>query len=105
MKLLGDPIFSKGADGHLKSRSGSIFVSSEHPGLVTLPGTHAMQRHAWVAEINRVRAEAGEPALASVEIGKLLESSVDLVFFDNVVLIRPDPNRMDLAFEIGRAHV
>ncbi len=103
MTLLGDPIFSKGADGHLKSRSGSIFVSSEYPGLVTLPGTHAMQRHAWVGEINRVRAEAGEPALASVEIGKLLDSSVDLVFFDNAVLIRPAPNRMDLAFEAVEA--
>ena len=98
MKILGDPIFAKGADGRLKSRSGSIFVSREHPGLVTVPGTHAMQRQAWVGEVNRVRAAEGKPPLTSVEIGRLLDSSVDLVFFENVVLIRPDPNRMDLAF-------
>ncbi len=99
MKLLGDPIFSKGADGQLKSRSGSIFISGEYPGLVTVPGTHAMQRQTWIGEVNRTRAEDGKPALTSIEIGKLLESSVDLVFFENVVLIRPDPNRMDLAFQ------
>lgn len=98
MKILGDPIFAKGEDGHLKSRSGSVFVSQEHPGLVTIPGTHAMQRQSWVGEVNRVRAAEGRPALTSVEIGRLLDSSVDLVFFENVVLIRPDPNRMDLAF-------
>ena len=98
MMTLGDPIFAKGEDGHIKSRSGSIFISREHPGLVTIPGTHAMQRQAWVGEVNRVRAAEGRPALTSVEIGRLLDSSVDLVFFENVVLIRPDPNRMDLAF-------
>ena len=99
MKLLGDPIFSKGADGQLKSRTGSIFVFGEYSGLVTVSGTHAMQRQMWVGEVNRMRAEDGKPALTSLEIGKLLESSVDLVFFEDVVLIRPDPNRMDLAFE------
>ena len=98
MKLLGDPIFSKDADGLLKSRSGSIFISQDYPGLVTVPGTHAMQRQAWVGEVNRVRLESGASPLTAVEIGNLLESSVDLVFLDNVVLIRPDPNRMDLAF-------
>lgn len=98
MRILGDPIFAKGEDGILKSRSGSIFVSQEHPGLVTVPGTHAMQRQAWVGEVNRLRAGEGKPALTSVEIGRLLDSSVDLLFFENVVLIRPDPNRMDLAF-------
>lgn len=99
MKLLGDPIFSKGADGQLKSQSGSIFVSCEYPGLVTLPGSHAMQRQAWVDEVNRIRAEEGKGQLSSVEIARVLESSVDLVFFEEVVLIRPDPNRMDLAFQ------
>jgi hypothetical protein len=99
MKLLGDALFYKDQEGRLKSGSGTIFVSSEYPGLVTLPGTHAMQRQAWVNEVNRVRTDEGKPALTSVEIGKLLESSVDLIVFDKVVLIRPDPNRMDLAFQ------
>ena len=80
MTLIGEPIFTKGADGHLKSRSGSIFVSQDHPGLVTVPGTHAKQRQIWVGEVNRVRAAEGRPALTAVEIGNLLESSVDLCF-------------------------
>ena len=99
MRLRGDSIISKTGDGTLLSRSGSIFLSQDYPGLVTVPGTHAMQRQMWVGEANRVRAEKGLPPLSSVEIGNLLESSVDLVFLENVVLIRPDPNRMDLAFQ------
>ena len=57
MRLLGDALFYKDQEGRLKSGSGTIFVSSEYPGLVTLPGTHAMQRQAWVNEVNRVRTD------------------------------------------------
>ena len=61
MKILGDPIFSKNPNGTLKSRIGTLFFRT--PGLVTQKGVHAMQRIAWVKEINRERAEAGQPEL------------------------------------------
>ena len=60
MKILGDPLFAKNPDGTLKSRIGTLFFRT--PGLVTCRGVHAMQRIAWTNELNRLRAEAGEPA-------------------------------------------
>ena len=96
MKVLGDSIFAKDDDGHLKSRVGTIFLTVA-PGLVTQRGIHAMQRQAWIDEVNRERSEEGLLSLTDVEIDNLISHSVDLLFLDDVVLIRPDPDRMDLA--------
>ena len=97
MKILGDPIFSKNPNGTLKSRIGTLFFRT--PGLVTQKGVHAMQRIAWVKEINRERAEAGQPELTEREATAEWADSADLLFTDDCVLIRPDPDRMDLAFK------
>ncbi len=96
MKILGDPIFAKDESGKLKSRVGTIFLKVA-PGIVTQRGIHAMQRQAWVDEVNRVRSEEGLLELTDAEIEDLVSHSVDLLFLDDVVLIRPDPDRMDLA--------
>ena len=53
MKTIGDPIFSKDADGKLLSRIGTIFFRT--PGLVTKRGVHAMQRLWWIEELNAAR--------------------------------------------------
>ena len=96
MKILGDPVFTKDENGRLKSRVGTIFLT-EHPGLVTQRGIHAMQRQAWIDEVNRERSEEGLLELTEDEISRMISHSVDLLFLDDVVLIRPDPDRMDLA--------
>ena len=96
MKILGDAIFAKDAEGNLLSRIGTLFLKT--PGLVTRKGIHAMQRVMWIEELNRVRAETGLPALSDAEEMNELEESVDLIFTEKEVLIRPDPERMDLAF-------
>ena len=41
MKIVGERIFAKDADGKLLSRIGTIFFKT--PGLVTKKGVHAMQ--------------------------------------------------------------
>ena len=97
MKILGDPIFAKNPDGTLKSRIGTLFFRT--PGLVTQKGVHAMQRIAWVKELNRERAEAGQPELTEREATAEWADSADLLFTEDCVLIRPDPDRMDLAFK------
>ena len=51
MKLLGEKIFARDAEGKLVSRIGTIFFRT--PGLVTQRGVHAMQRIAWIEEIQR----------------------------------------------------
>ncbi len=96
MKILGDALLAKDENGKLKSRIGTLFLRT--PGLVTAGGMHALQRQAWLDELNRARAAEGRPALSPAECDEELASSVDLIFTDNAVLIRPDPARMDLAF-------
>ena len=97
MKILGDPIFAKNPDGTLRSRVGTLFFRT--PGLVTQRGMHAMQRIAWVKELSREREAAGQPGLTEREAAAEWADSADLLFTDDCVLIRPDPERMDLAFK------
>ena len=96
MKIIGDRIFAKDAEGRPLSRIGTIFFKT--PGLVTKKGVHAMQRLMWIEEINAERAQAGLPALTMSEEDAEMTESVDLIFTEDLVLIRPNPDRMDLAF-------
>ena len=91
MKILGEKIFAKDSQGRLLSRIGTMFFRT--PGLVTEKGVHAMQRLRWLEEL----AKDGE--LSEEEQEAQIRESVDLIFTDEFVLIRPDPERMDLAFK------
>ena len=95
MKILGEAIFAKDAAGAPASRIGTIFFKT--PGLVTKKGVHAMQRAMWLEEVNSMRAARGLPAMTEEEEDEELALSVDLIFTEDLVLIRPDPARMDLA--------
>ena len=95
MKIVGEKIFARDAEGRLVSRIGTMFFRT--PGLVTRKGVHAFQRMYWLDELNGERAVAGLPPLTPEEEEEELASSVDLIFTDDYVLIRPDPERMDLA--------
>ena len=96
MKIIGERIFAKDAEGRLLSRIGTIFFRT--PGLVTKKGVHAMQRMMWIEAVNAERAAEGKPALTMSEEDAEMAESVDLIFTENLVLIRPNPDRMDLAF-------
>lgn len=95
MEIFGDKLFAKDAEGKLLSRIGTLFFRT--PGLVTKKGVHAMQRMMWIEEINRRRAEKGEAALTMEEEDAEMAESADLIFTEEFILIRPDPERMDLA--------
>lgn len=95
MRILGEEIFAKDADGRLLSRIGTMFFRT--PGLVTKRGVHAMQRMMWLAAVNEELAAAGKPPLTPEEEEQEISESVDLIFTEDQVLIRPDPDRMDLA--------
>ncbi len=96
MKLIGEAIFSKDANGRLRSRIGTVFFKT--PGLVTQQAVHAMQRMMWLSYVNEQRKAQGLDAMTHAEEDEELSLSVDLIFTDEFVLIRPDPDRMDLAF-------
>ena len=96
MQILGEPIFAKTPDGALVSRVGTMFFKT--PGLVTRRGVHAMQRAMWIDHLNETRVAAGLQPLSAAEEEAEFAESVDLIFTDDHVLIRPDPDHMDLAF-------
>jgi hypothetical protein len=96
LEVIGPPPFARDATGKPQTHIGTLF-----PGrriLVTLPGIHASQRLAVIDRLNDERAAAGRPALTPAEEEVELVQSVDLIFEAGQVLIRPDPDRMDLAF-------
>ena len=101
MKILGERIFAKDAEGRLLSRIGTMFFKT--PGLVTTSTVHAMQRMAWLDEVNATRAAQGLPPMTPEEEDDELSQSVDLIFTEDTVLIRPDPERMDLAIRADEA--
>lgn len=97
MKIIGDPIFARDETGRLRSKVGTVFLRT--PGLVTKAGIHITQRIEWIRHLNAERAERGEGKLSDTEVDEEMRLSVDLLFDDQHVLIRPDPYAMDLAFE------
>ena len=101
MTILGDKIFARDAEGKLASRIGTMFFRT--PGLVTTRTVHAMQRMLWLEHLNAIRATSGQPPLSPEEEDLELEQSVDLIFTEDSVLIRPDPDRMDLAIRADEA--
>jgi hypothetical protein len=96
LELIGPHPFAKDEQGRQITRIGSLFTSYE-----TLwtqpPGVHAFQRLGFVEHVNRGRAAKGLPPLTREEEDKLSAESVDLIFESDYILIRPHPERMDLA--------
>ena len=95
-RIIGDHPFAKNAEGKLKSQIGTIFPFSNT--MVTLPGIHAMQRMAYLAIINQERVAKNLPPMTRQEESLEWADSVDLIMEEDAILIRPDPDNMDLAF-------
>ena len=96
--ILGPAIGKRDMDGRREARVGTVFLLSN--GVVTTtPSTHAMQRTSWRDALNKNRAANGLPSLTEREVEDEVRHSVDLLFDDRHVLIRPEPQAMDQAFE------
>jgi hypothetical protein len=67
--------------------------------VVTLPGIHATQWAAYIEMLDGQRREKELPPLTEPEREATLATAVDLIIKEGKILIRPDPSRMDLAFE------
>jgi len=94
--IIGEHPLARDENGKLKSRIGALFPYENT--LVTLPGIHATQRLAYLEILDEKRQAAGLAPLTREEQTALWENSVDLVMEDDAVLIRPDPEKMPLAF-------
>ncbi|HWQ91147.1 MAG TPA: hypothetical protein VN673_05715 [Clostridia bacterium] len=96
LQLIGPRPFEMNEQGEPKVRIGTLFPNMA--ALCTeLPGLHAWQRLTFIDHVNAQRAAQGQPRLSPHEEEQLTLTSVDLIFEDRDVLIRPDPERMDLA--------
>jgi hypothetical protein len=95
-EIIGPELWERNAQGQLRSQVGTLFP--RHRLLVTVPGIHASQRLAFVDHLNRQREAAGEAPLSGEAEQRESEQSVDLFLESERILIRPDPEHMELAF-------
>jgi hypothetical protein len=97
LELIGPHPFKQDALGKQVTRIGTLFP--EEGALYTeLPGVHALQRLSFTDYLNARRVNQGLSPLDPAEEEKLSANSVDLIFEPDHILIRPDPDHMDLAF-------
>lgn len=94
--LVGEPLFAKRPDGRLVSHIATLFPFQRV--LVTIPGIHATQRIEYVSHVNAGLAAKSLPPMTRQAECDACASAVDLIVEDGLVLIRPDPARMPLAF-------
>ena len=97
IEVVGPGLFEENETGRLKSQVGTFFP--RHRVLVTLPGIHATQRMAFLDHLQRQRQAAGQEPWSPEEEAREAEHSADLFFERGAILIRPDPDHMELAFE------
>jgi hypothetical protein len=100
LQILGEHPLAMTDAGALKCRIATIFVNTET--LVTVRGVHATQRMVYCDHLNQQRLKQGLPPLSDAEQIEEWKSAVDLIVEPGVILIRPDPNNMPLAFDADR---
>jgi hypothetical protein len=97
LELIGPHPFARDEKGEPLTRIGTLFVDARVL-LTQTPGVHAWQRLSFIDHLNSQRAAAAQPLLNPEEEQAVAANSVDLFFDTDHILIRPDPNHMELAF-------
>ena len=98
LEIIGEPPLATDAEGKLKSRIGSVFPKARV--LITLPRmNHALQRIHYTDHLDSLRKAQGLPPLSDCEKDRIWDDGVDLIMTGRDVQIRPNPDRMPLAFE------
>lgn len=97
LEVIGPHPFELDEKGQLKTRIGSLFPS-DRCLFTEVPGVHAWQRLRFIERLNAQREGLSLPPLTAEQEADVSANSVDLVFEPGMILIRPDPERMDLAF-------
>jgi hypothetical protein len=97
LELIGPHPLARDERGGPSCRIGTLFP--QQAALYTRPpGVHAWQRLNFIDYLNAQRAARAQPPLTPDEEQAAILKSVDLVFDDEHILIRPDPEHMELAF-------
>jgi hypothetical protein len=97
LELIGPHPFEADKQAAQPAHIGTLFP--EHGVLYTQPPpVHAWQRQGFIDLLNARRATKSQPFLTPDEEDRVCANSVDLIFEPGLILIRPNPARMDLAF-------
>ena len=96
-ELIGEDLSAKDENGRPRVRIATVFPRADT--IVTVPGIHATQRIAYIDHVNKNRRLRELEPLSCAEEEHEWMSAVDLMIDDDAVLIRPDPDDMELAFE------
>ena len=97
LEIIGPHPLARDSQGQQITRIGTIFPAWN--ALYTqAPGVHAWQRLRFIEHVNHQRSAQNLPPLTQEEEEAVAAGSVDLVFEADHILIRPDPERMELAF-------
>jgi hypothetical protein len=98
VKDIGPQLFATTADGRLQSSIGTLFP--RHELLITAPPLHALQREAFKDWFREAPLAAGQQPPNDLKLDWEAAESVDLIFAPGgLVLIRPELERLDLAFD------
>ncbi len=97
LEVIGPHPFARDTSGQQLTRIGTLFP--EFRVLYTRPpGVHAYQRCSFIEHLNAKRAAESLPPLSATDEDAVYANAVDLVFESDHLLIRPDPERIELAF-------
>jgi hypothetical protein len=97
LEVIGPRPLARDVQGLLATRIGTLFPAA-NVLFTKAPGVHAWQRLNFIDYVNQQRAQNSLPPLTAAEEQVLATDSVDLIFEADHILIRPDPERMELAF-------
>ena len=97
LRILGPHPFETDDPARPRSRIATVFPHGKT--LVTLPGIHATQRMAYLDQLEEDRRRQGLPPLDPEQRSEIWWTAVDLILQGRLILIRPDPENIDLAFE------
>ena len=98
LKLIGPHPFACDEHGRQRTRIGTLFLVSQVL-YTAAPGVHVQQRIDFVEHLNAQRASQGQPPLSPEEELQVWNEGVDLIFDPDQILIRPNPEQMDLALQ------
>src|ERR1041385_624093 len=97
LEIIGPPPLERNGSAEPWTGIGTVFP--EYAAIYTRPPlVHMWQRHGFIDELNARRTRDSKPRLVPEEEQKICAGSVDLIFEPGLILIRPDAERMDLAF-------
>ena len=100
LTILGDPLFSRNANGKLTSRTLTVFPYFD--AIVTLPVPHAFQIEALIEHLHRQRVAEVGLAMTPEEEQEVRDDAVAGVIEGDDILLRPDPQNMPLAMRADK---